>query len=287
MEKTRVTRCGLAPRSAFALLASYRRFALEAILRLRSSFGLLATLTFIVCPSAPVSATERHFTFTYEVTTADKGELEMENWVTWLFHHGHEGEANTHEFDLRHEFEYGITDRLQASLYFADWHIIDHPGGNDRVQFDDAALEVIYRLSRPGSDFLGAAVYGEIRVGPELVELEGKLLLQKNFGKWIAAYNATLEGRWVGEHLEERDGEFAQTAAVSYEINPRFTVGAEALHEIDIPNWNKAEKSVVWVGPNTSIRFGHWYMALTALVRLGDNRDEPQVQTRLITGFEF
>lgn len=247
----------------------------------------LAALTFIVCSSAPVYATERHFTFTYEVTTADKGELELENWVTWQFHRGRDGAPHTNEFDFRHEFEYGITDRLQASLYFADWHINDHPGGDDRVHYDDAALEVIYRLSNPVTDLLGTAVYGEIRGGPELVELEGKILLQKNFGKWITAYNAVLEGSWAGEHLEERKGEFSQTAAVSYEINPRFMVGAEALHEIDIPNWDKAEKSVLWAGPNASVRFGHWYVTLTALTRLSENRDEPHVQTRLITGFEF
>jgi hypothetical protein len=258
-----------------------------AILRLRSCFAPLAALTFVVCPCSPVYATERHFTFTYEVTTADKGELELENWVTWQFHRGRDGAPNTHEFDFRHEFEYGITDRLQASLYFADWHINDHPGSDARVHYDDAALETIYRLTNPVTDLLGSAVYGEIRSGPELVELEGKILLQKNFRKWITAYNAVLEGSWVGEHLEERAGEFSQTAAVSYEINPRFTVGAEALHEIDIPNWDKPEKSVAWAGPNASVRFGHWYVTLTALARLSDNGDEPHVQTRLITGFEF
>jgi hypothetical protein len=205
--------------------------------------------------SPSLCASERLFAFTYEVTTADKGELELENWVTWQFHHGRNGEPNTHEFDFRHELEYGVTDRLQASLYFADWHINDHPGGEDRVHYDDAALEVIYRLSSPDTDFLGSAVYGEIRGGPDFLEFEGKILLQKNSGKWIAAYNAELEGRWMGERLEERAGEFAQSIAVSFEINPRFTVGAEALHEIDIPNWDKA--------------------------------DEPSVQTRLITGFEF
>jgi hypothetical protein len=274
-------------RSAFALLAFCGRFAGPTILRLRSCLAPLAALPFIVCSNSPVYATERRFTFTYEVTTADKGELELENWVTWQFYRGREGAPNTHEFDFRHEFEYGITDRLQASLYFSDWHINDHPGGNDRVQFDDAALEAIYRLSRPDTDLLGAAVYGEIRGGPELVELEGKLLLQKNLGKWIVAYNATLEGRWVGEHLAERGGEFSQTAAVSYEINHYFTAGAEALHEVDIPKWDKAEKAVVWTGPNASVRFGHWYATLTALARLSENRAEARLQTRLITGFEF
>ena len=247
--------------------------------------GLLAFV--FLCSAHSLCASERLFAFTYEVTTADKGELELENWVTWQFHHGRNGEPNKHEFDFRHELEYGVTDRLQASLYFADWHINDHPGGEDRVHCDDVALEVIYRLSSPATDFLGSAVYGEIRDGPDFLEFEGKILLQKNFGKWIAAYNAELEGKWMGEHLEERAGEFAQSIAVSYEINPRFTVGAEALHEIDIPNWDKAEKSVLWAGPNASVRSGHWYVTVTALARLSDNRDEPSVQTRLITGFEF
>jgi hypothetical protein len=287
MEKNRVTLARIAPGSAFAFLTFRRRFAPGAILRLRSCFAPLAALTFIVCSGSPVYATERHFTFTYEVTTSDKGELELENWVTWQFHRGRAGAPNTNEFDFRHEFEYGITDRLQASLYFADWHINDHPAGDARLQYDDAALEMIYRLSNPSTDFLGSAVYGEIRGGPDLVELEGKILLQKNVGKWITAYNAVLEGRWIGEHLEKREGELSQTAAVSYEINPRFTVGAEALHEIDIPNWDKAKKSVVWAGPNASVRFGHWYVTLTALARLSDNRNESNVQTRLITGFEF
>lgn len=240
-----------------------------------------------VCSTHSLCASERRFAFTYEVTTAEKGELELENWVTWQFRPGRDGGSNIHQFNFRHELEYGITDRWQASLYFADWHTSNHPGGEVHTHYDDAALEVIYRLSSPTTDFLGSAVYGEIRGGPDFLEFEGKIILQKNFGKWIAAYNASLEGRWMGEHLEERGGEFAQTAAVSYEINPRFTVGAEALHEIDIPNWNRAEKSVLWAGPNASLRCGRWYATVTALARLSDNREEPCAQTRLITGFEF
>ena len=255
--------------------------------KLRVLLAGIVAVGFILCCALCVATTERHFAFTYEVTTAEKGELELENWVTWQFHRGRKGEPNTHQFNFRHELEYGITDRLQASLYFADWHINDHPGGEDHTHYDAASLEAIYRFSNPVTDFLGSAVYGEIRGGPDFLELEGKILLQKNFGKWIAAYNATLEGEWKGEHLKERAGEFAQTFAVSYEINPRFTVGAEALHEIDIPNWDSVEKSVLWAGPNASVRCGHWYVTVTALARLSDSHDEPAVQTRLITGFEF
>jgi len=248
---------------------------------------LLSGLALFVFFCVPAEATERHFTFTYEVFTADKGEVELENWMTWQSHHGRGSAPDTNEFDLRHELEVGITDRFQAALYLADWHVNDHPGGADRVHFDDAALELIYQLSNPVTDFLGSAIYGEVRGGPDFLELESKILLQKNFGKWVVAYNGTLEGRWTGEHLDEREGEFAQTAAVSYEVSPRFAVGAEALHEIDLPNWDKAEKSIVWAGPNASVRCGHWYVTVTALARLTDNRAEPWIQTRLITGFEF
>ncbi len=253
----------------------------------RSLSASLATLLLFVVVSVPASATERHFTYTYEVTTAEKGELELENWVTWQFHRGRGGEPNTNEFAFRHEFEYGITDRLQASLYFADWHTNNHPGGGDRVHYDDAALEVIYQLSDPVTNFLGSAVYSEIRGGPEFCELEDKILLQKNIGKWIATYNGTLEARWSGEHLNEREGEFAQTLAASYEINPHVSVGVEMLHEIDIPSWDKTERSVLWAGPNASVRSGHWYLTVTALARVSHNSDEPKVQTRLITGYEF
>jgi hypothetical protein len=61
----------------------------------------------------------------------------------------------------------------------------------------------------------------------------------------------------------------------------------EGLHEIDMPNWDKTEKSVLWAGPNASLRSGHWYVTATVLARLTNNEKEPNAQTRLITGFEF
>jgi hypothetical protein len=246
-----------------------------------------ALLILLSLGSKPARASQRHFTYTYEVYTASAGEVELENWVTWLYTHGHNGEPSTHEFDFRHEFEFGITDRLQLSLYVADWHITDHTIDGERSHYDDAAAEVVYRLSDPVTNLLGSAIYGEVRGGKDLFALEGKLLLQKNFGKWVTAYNAVVEGKWVGDNLRERNGEIAQTAAVSYEISPRFTVGAEALHEIDLPNWEEAEPSVVWLGPNASLRSGRWYMTATVLARLTSNEAEPRVQTRLITGFDF
>ncbi|MEA3186411.1 MAG: hypothetical protein QOD99_241 [Chthoniobacter sp.] len=250
----------------------------------RFVFPSFCAAVLLALPPSALS-TERHFTYTYEVTTTPKGALEVENWVTWTAPKRHSSGAG--EFDFRHEFEYGLTDRLQVSLYVADWSILDDATHRRSTRYTDSAVEAIYNLTSPAADFLGSALYGEVRVGDELLELEGKLLLQKNIGPFIAAYNLIVEGAWEGRHFDEREGEFAQSLGISYEIVPQLTVGAELLHEIDLPDWSRAEPSVVWAGPNASFRHANWYATLTPLFQLTDRSDEPDFQTRLILGVQF
>ena len=68
----------------------------------------------------------RHFTFLYEANTSAAGSLELENWVTWQ--HA-TGQGRFDQVDFRHELEYGVTDKFQASIYVADWFY-----ENDREQ---------------------------------------------------------------------------------------------------------------------------------------------------------
>jgi hypothetical protein len=74
---------------------------------------------------------------------------------------------------------------------------------------------------------------------------------------------------------------------VSYEVSPTLLLGAELLHEIDIPDWSQAEDSVVYAGPNVSYRHGNWWATVTPLVQVTDISSEVNVQTRLIFGFSF
>ena len=64
-------------------------------------------------------------------------------------------------------------------------------------------------------------------------------------------------------------------------------MGAELLHEIDLPNWSEAEGSVVYGGPNLSYRRENWWATVTPLVQLTDISSEVGFQTRLIFGFSF
>jgi len=242
---------------------------------------------FIVGAGDVAHAGQRRFTYVYEATTAPKGQWEYEQWVTWKT----SKESNRHfdRFDFRHEVEYGVTDRFQLALYLSDWRYEENRAeGKHRGDWRDFAVETILNLSNPVTDPIGWALYGEVKIGDELLELEGKIIAQKNLGSLVIAYNATIEAEWEGDRYEEDNGEFQQTFGVSYQFSPKFLAGVELLHEIAIPDWRGAQgKAAVFLGPNFSYRSSSWWATLTPLFQVSDIEDEPDFQLRMLLGFEL
>ena len=233
----------------------------------------------------PVTATfagVRHFDFLYEAPTSAPGSVELENYITWK----RGSDPRFDQVDFRHEFEIGVTDRFQLSLYVADWNY--YSPDQEGFTLSDAAVEAIYNLSNPVIDPVGLSIYQEVRSGDRLVEWESKLIAQKNYGRWIFAYNATLEAVWEGADLDEREGEFTQALGASYEISPRFSVGLEFLHEFVFEDWRDNEKiRNVFVGPNISYRRGNWFVTTAVLAQATDTPGEADFQWRTIFGVGF
>lgn len=65
------------------------------------------------------NAGSRNFAYSYKTTTMSKGAMELETTVTWKTKTANDPKFEC--FDIRHKFEYGVTDRLQLAVYFADW----------------------------------------------------------------------------------------------------------------------------------------------------------------------
>jgi uncharacterized protein DUF6662 len=255
-------------------------------MELKSRACKFAGLTIWCALSIGAYAGVRPFTYVYEATTSAPGSIESENSVTWKTSMRNDRRFN--ELDIRNEIEVGITDRFQASIYFANWNDIESPGNNEHGwHYDSAALELVYNLFDPNKHWLGAAVYEEIRGGSEIFEVESKFILQKNVGRWTAAYNLGLEAEWEGEEWGEKNGEFSQSLGVSYEIVPALSAGVELLHEIDLPEWSRANRSIVYAGPNISYRHGRWWMTLTQLFQATNAGSEVDFQTRAIVGYSF
>jgi hypothetical protein len=242
-------------------------------------------LLIIVCAAALLpsfaEAGVRRFTFVYEATTGRPGSVDFENWITFDTH-----TPNAHDFRevaFRHELEIGLTEHLQASIYLADWQYQRGEG----TDYSGSAVELLYNLTNPVVDPVGLAVYQEYKVGRRFFEWESKVIAQKNLGRFVAAYNATLEAEWEGHGLEERKGELQQSFGVSYEVNPHLAFGVECLHEIAFPEWDKAARGVFFAGPNASVRAGNLWATVTALAQLTDVGDEPDLQLRTIVGVMF
>ncbi|MBA2585770.1 MAG: hypothetical protein H0U99_04725 [Chthoniobacterales bacterium] len=228
----------------------------------------------------------RRFTYNYEAMTAAPGGFEFENWVTWKTSKPDDRSFN--EVDFRHEIEFGLTDRLQAAIYLADWNYaegksVDDPG----FMYTASALELVYNLTNPVADPLGLSFYQEIRAGRRVFESESKLIAQKNVGRFAFVYNATLEATWEGRGLDDRAGEIQQSLGASYEVNPRLFIGAECLHEIELPEWKRPERGFFFAGPNASVRSGRFWATATALAQLTNAGGEPDFQLRTIFGVAF
>ncbi len=229
-------------------------------------------------------AAERRFVYSYETTTAPVGMWEYEQWVTWKSYDDRD------RFDFRHEFEYGLTERLQIGLYLADWRYEDFDNGDSEADYKSTGVEFIYQLTDPNKSAFGSALYGEMLVGDEKFALEGKFLLQKNIGPLVAIYNLVLEAEWEGDDLGSLDEDKAvweNTFGLSYQVNPNFLVGVEALHEIEFAEWSDAGEHVFYAGPNVSFRKGNVFATVAGLFQVTDVDGEPDSQVRLLAGIHF
>ncbi len=248
-----------------------------------SARTLVATLGALALAN-PAAANSRRFSYSYETTTMAKGAMELESWVTWKTDQA--SDPDFERFDIRHEFEYGVTDRLQLAFYFADWRYEENANEGGRTEFRDVALEAIYNLTDPNTCAFGSAVYGEIKGSDDFIELEGKLLLQKNLGKWMFVYNVGGAVEWEDDYQED-EAELMQSLGVSYQLSPAWSLGAEALHEIVVPDVESIGDSAVYVGPNVSWRSERFSAVVSGMWQVTALADEPDFQLRTIFAIDF
>ncbi len=247
--------------------------------------ALILSLTAALFDPQPARAGQRRFVYNYETLTAPRHAVELENWLT--FKHRRGGDGNLDRWEFRHEFEFGVTDRLQLAVYVADWQYDSRDEEGHDFRYNGTGVEAVYNLTNPNTDWLGSALYGEVVVGERSVAIEGKLLLEKRFGPLSVVLNTVLEAAWEGRGLDERTGEFQQTLGVSYDLHKHFSVGAEAVYELEWPEWSKPEPGRFFVGPNVSVRAGRFYGTLAWLWQATNEPGEPDFQPRLIVGFDF
>lgn len=225
------------------------------------------------------AAGERRFSYSYEAQRYIPGSVELENWVTWKTDDGFD------RLDFRHEIEIGITERFQLGIYLVDWRYQDSNGSSE-TSYHDTAVEGIYNIFNPNEDPFGLSLYGEVAFAEDFLEIESKVLLQKNMGPVALVYNLIVESEWEEDGLSEVKGELGNTLGLSYQLNPKLSFGTEFLHEMEIAEWEDTEDSALYLGPNISASVGPAWLTVAGLWEMTDT-GEPDFQLRAITGWHF
>ena len=222
--------------------------------------------------AASARADRKFYLFTYPYATLPKGAVELETWIT-----REDDDAVPKQIDgqLQIEGEFGLTDRLDISLY-----TILAREGDSSLDWDASKIEAKYRLGEPGKWPVDVELYAEYEQPFKVHgwgEPEFKLILARDFGAVNVAGNFIFlrpVDDETGRHLPWRK-EWA--AGASYELSPRVNLGVEGHGSFSESN-GKIGPVVSYQGEKAWIALGP-YFGLTS--RDGD------VGARAILGFYF
>lgn len=261
---------------------------------------LLLALT---CAVAGAKAQDRVFTYTYQSGVLNKGIKEIEVWSTLS------GGRNNFYRGLDHsmEFEVGLGRKLQTSFYLNY--------GSSSAVVDENGIQVLsnstsysfsnewkLKLSDPVADRIGSALYFEYALAPTSTAFEGKMIIDKQIGKFTNAFN--LVGEYAIEHAFTPDGNILRSSnegeftlelnyGLSYQIKDHLNLGLEAMSQNRISGkvW---ENSVLLMGPALSYSINGFWVNLTCMPQITNLKngslelnDHERLQTRLIFSYEF
>lgn len=181
---------------------------------------------------------------------------------------------------LTTELEYGLTDHLEAGLYYQATTDTSVLTGSVPLRFDGLKQRLRYRFAEPGELPVDMSVYGEVSEGSDDLELEGKLNFEKRLGSLQLLVN--LWGERELYYQEQDEWVINPTAGGSFELSPAVHLGVEYwLHAeyggADAGSFNPAPHSYLgpalmldgnkgWVAFAPYLRLDHWNRA----ARFGD-----------------
>lgn len=256
----------------------------------------------LMCGVFVSNAQDRYFARTYTTNVLPKGSFDIELWHTSRF--GHEGEY-FHAMDQRMEYEVGLGSNVQTAFYFNRFQksISDCAGHINQSSEIGFSNEWKWKVSKPTSP-LGVALYGELGVKGDELELETKVILDKSFGKNLFAFNAVYELEAEAERENgKNEFEFEETPlefdlAYMRNFSTSFGAGIELVNHNDLIK-GKWDNSVLYAGPTINYRGKRWFFIANYLPQLSNlhkTADFPKskvldeherAEARILIGFSF
>jgi hypothetical protein len=194
-------------------------------------FVLVAVVVTVAVGARPARATPRSLPFTYPVHTLPAGVSELEQYVdfipTRVMREAADGTVEgvmSQRFVLQTEFEYGITDRLEAAFYLVFRQAAAAGGGS--LEFQGTKQRLRYRFLSESEAPVGLAGYFEIATFHNEIELEEKLIIGRRFGRLELLANLWLEQERYFQ-TKETKLIYNPTMGATWEFSPRLIAGVE------------------------------------------------------------
>jgi hypothetical protein len=227
--------------------------------------------------SATARATPHDLPFSYPYATNPAGELEVEQYtdLTPVPVYNSNGNPTTAPAaTLVTEIEYGLTDNLELGLYF---QLSDNPGqwltGSPTqpeapLGFDGVKQRIRYRIGHAGQLPVDTSLYLEIAELQNEIEIEGKINLEKNFGRWKFLVNLWAEREFYTTGIQE--WVLNPTAGFSFQLVPSFHLGLEYwMHaELGGPASTYNTEPHHYLGPAALFQSTHFWVSVAPYLRI-------------------
>jgi hypothetical protein len=185
----------------------------------------------ILLVAAPAAATPRSLPFTYPYHTLPAGVSELEQYVDIVPERVPRERADgtlegvlAHRYQLQTEFEYGITDRLEAAFYL----VFRQSGavGPGSLSFQGVKQRLRYRIATDDEWPVGMGAYFEVAEFNDEIELEEKLIFGRRFGRVQVLANLWFEQERYFQ-VKETKFIYNPTIGATWEWSPSVITGLE------------------------------------------------------------
>ena len=211
-------------------------------------------------------ADQRHFVWTYEYKTMNRGEVEFEHYYTSSYS-DISNLSNSAKIGHQLELEIGMNERFDFAVY----HQFEQ---QEAFSYKGYKLRGRYRIGEKNQYLLDPLLYLEYHGKPDFSEhgIETKIILAKETDKIIVSFNPVLEIE-IEDGENEMETEYA--AGLTYKINKLINAGIEI---------KGSEKGHYW-GPTISHGDHDIWFSLGSAFALGTIKEgKPEMEIRMIMG---
>jgi len=245
--------------------------------KLFAILSLALSLMLLLSPNA--FAHTRQYVWTEEYRTIPKGGFEIENWVTTKVSDFNRSDVNSFQYEV--ELEYGLTDHWTIAHY-QRFKTINVNGNDDSTRYNGFKFETKYRLGEKGKYWIDTLLYMEWITDPidddNPNELEAKIILSKDLGKFNITYNQIMESKLGSGGRTNHEFTFA----TSYEFSDSFIAGLEMKGDYWRPS---SHRNKISLGP--TLAYEHTYFWVAGGIRWGLNNHSDDLEARIIVGVPF